>query len=202
MSRPLLALTRDNLGALPEPCRNCSFWESVAGKEDSGPAAMVAKEAWLSATLLDWGSCGLVVMIDAVAAGFVTYAPAHLVPRLASFATAPIAPDAVALLSVRVADGYRNAGIGRLLIQGMAADLVRRGVRAVEAVAAEPGGPNCLIPAEFLLAVGFKTVRPHSHTPRLRLDLRSTVSWREEIVAATLGRLRLPRPVEAYRSVN
>jgi hypothetical protein len=78
-----------------------------------------------------------------------------------------------------------------MLVQGMAADLARRGVRAVEAVASMPGGaaPECLIPADFLLAVGFTTVRPHPRTPRLRLDLRSTAAWREDVVEAALDRL-------------
>jgi hypothetical protein len=69
----------------------------------------------------------------------------------------------------------------------MAADLVRRGVRAVEAVAADGRGSDCLVPADFLLAVGFTTVRAHPRTPRLRLDLRST--RREDLVESALERL-------------
>jgi hypothetical protein len=38
-----------------------------------------------------------------------------------------------------------------------------------------------VLPADYLLAVGFKTVRPHPKTPRLRLDLKSTVSWKEDV---------------------
>jgi hypothetical protein len=41
-----------------------------------------------------------------------------------------------------------------------------------------------MLPAEYLLAVGFKTVRPHPRTPRLRLDIRSLVSLREEAGSA------------------
>jgi len=37
------------------------------------------------------------------------------------------------------------------------------------------------VPADYLLAVGFKTVRPHPHTPRLRLDIKATLSWREDV---------------------
>jgi hypothetical protein len=71
----------------------------------------------------------------------------------------------------------------------MTADLARRGVRAVEAIASASGTDACLIPADFLLAVGFTTARPHPRTPRMRLDLRSTVSWPEEVLEVALDRL-------------
>ena len=32
------------------------------------------KEAWISGTLLEWGSCGKIVYVDGVPAGFVLYA--------------------------------------------------------------------------------------------------------------------------------
>jgi hypothetical protein len=38
-----------------------------------------------------------------------------------------------------------------------------------------------VLPAEYLLAVGFKTVRPHPRYPRLRLELKGVVSWREDV---------------------
>jgi hypothetical protein len=72
----------------------------------------------------------------------------------------------------------------------VAADLARRGVRAVEAIASADGHETqCLVPADFLLAVGFTTVRAHPRTPRMRLDLRSTAAWREDVVEAALDRL-------------
>jgi hypothetical protein len=72
----------------------------------------------------------------------------------------------------------------------VAKDLTRRGVRAIEAFGriAEPGQPSaeshCVIPADFLTSVGFKTVRPHHRFPRLRLELRSGLSWKEDVEAA------------------
>jgi hypothetical protein len=38
-----------------------------------------------------------------------------------------------------------------------------------------------LLPADYLLAVGFKTVRPHPRTPRLRLDVKTTATWKEDV---------------------
>jgi len=105
---------------------------------------------------------------------------------------------------------FGGGGIGRMLVQGVAKDLTRRGVRAIEAfglageqldpvqrAAVHSRGPEhgCVLPADFLLAVGFKTVRPHHRHPRLRLDLRTALSWREDVEQAIdrlLGSVRQP----------
>lgn len=34
------------------------------------------------------------------------------------------------------------------------------------------------------MAVGFKTVRPHYRHPRMRLELRSAISWKEDVELA------------------
>jgi GNAT superfamily N-acetyltransferase len=194
VARRLAPLTRDSLDALPPPCRSCTRWELDAVHrsrvEEQGCGAD-AKASWLSTTLLDWGSCGLVAQVDDAVVGYVLYAPPAYLPGLAAYPTAPVAPDAVALAALRVEPEHAGHGLARMLVQGMAADLARRGVRAVEAVASMPGSDatQCLIPADFLLAVGFTTVRAHPRTPRLRLDLRSTAVWREDVVEAALDRL-------------
>jgi hypothetical protein len=74
-----------------------------------------------------------------------------------------------------------------VLVQTVAKDLTRRGVKAIEAFGdnrPEVDGPSCVTPADFLLQVGFKTVRPHPRWPRLRLELRSASSWKEDVEAA------------------
>lgn len=195
VSHRLAPLTRDSLAELPGPCRTCTRWELdpvARGRVEREDGGIEAKETWLSATLLDWGSCGLVVRVDDTVVGYALYAPPAYLPGLGSYPTAPLAPDAVALAALRVLPEHADRGLARMLVQGMAADLARRGVRAVEAVAASSGsgiGTECLVPADFLLAVGFTTVRPHPRTPRLRLDLRTTVVWREDMLEAALDRL-------------
>jgi hypothetical protein len=47
--------------------------------------------------------------------------------------------------------------------------------------------------------VGFKTVRPHHHFPRLRLELKSTVSWREDVEVALERLLGSMTPERALR---
>lgn len=206
--RSLSPLTLDSLDQLPVSCRRCVFWELdpvAAGQAERAGHPELEKEAWLSAALLDWGSVGRVAYVDDVAAGYLMFAPAHLAPRSVAFPTAPVSADAVLLLGGQVLPELAGGGLGRMLVQGVAKDLTRRGVRAVEAygvhtrATAEQDRPitpaGCVLPADFLLAVGFKTIRPHHRHPRLRLDLRTVLSWREDVEQAIdrlLGSVRQP----------
>lgn len=205
MSRRLGALTLDTVGDLPAPCRRCVAWELAStAARDAARAGDVEfeKEAWLSSVLLEWGSCGRIAYVDDHPVGFVTYAPPAFVPRAMGFATSPVSADAVLLMTGAVQPVHRGGGIARMLVQGAAKDLTRRGVRAIEAFgtaddAEVPIGPahGCVVPSAFLLAVGFKTVRPHRRHPRLRLDLRTALSWREDVEQALekiLGTVRVP----------
>jgi GNAT superfamily N-acetyltransferase len=207
MSRRLAPLTLDRLDDLPVTCRRCLFWElhPVAARraaEDGDPG--FEKEAWISAALLEWGSCGRIAYVDDVPAGYLTYAPPAFVPRSLAFPTSPVSGDAVLLLTGAVLPEFRGGGLGRMLVQGAAKDLTRRGVRALEAfgLAGSPARTDryapptgCMVPADFLLSVGFKTVRPHHRHPRLRLDLKTALAWREDVEAALeriLGSVRAP----------
>ena len=195
MSRRLSNLTLDNLDELPRQCRACVFWEleaPAAQRAIENGTSELEKEAWVSDTLLEWGCCGQLVHVDGDLGGYVLYAPPAYVPRSTGFPTSPVAADAVLLTAARVLPAHRGGGLGRMLVQGMVRDLSRRGIRAVEAFGQAhpaPGADSCLVPSGFLLAVGFKTVRPHPRTPRLRLDVKSTASWREDVESA-LERLR------------
>ena len=188
MGRRLVPLTLDNLQDLPQRCRSCVFWEldPVSGEAAvKGGTAAVEKESWISAVLLDWGSCGRVVYVDDAPVGSVLYAPPAYVPRSAAFPTSPVSPDAVQLITAFIKPGYQGQGLGRVLVQTVAKDLLRRGFRAIEAFGdARWKEPACLLPADHLLAVGFKTVRQHALHPRLRLELRSTLSWKEDVEMA------------------
>ena len=190
MSRRAVNITLDNLDDLPSRCRKCVFWElDPVGHDRAVEAGDTAfeKESWVSATLLEWGSCGKVVYVDSVPAGYVMYAPPMYVPRSVAFPTSPVSGDAVLLMTGHVLPEFAGGGIGRMLLQAVAKDLTRRGVKAIEAfgdLAHNPDAPACVLPADHLRAVGFKTIRPHHRFPRLRLELKSTVSWREDVEVA------------------
>lgn len=159
------------------------------------------KEAWLSMVMLEWGSCGQVAMVDDKPAGCALYSPPSAVPRAQLFPTAPVSADAILLTTMRlepIAEGY---DLGHSLIQAVVRDLVRRGVRALEAfgirdddspasgmpsatAARECSPQECMISADFLEDVGFEVVAPHHRFPRLRLELDRDHGWKADVEAA------------------
>ena len=205
MSRRLVNITLDNLEDLPTRCRRCVFWEldpvSMQRAEDAGDLEL-EKEAWISSTRLEWGSCGKLVYVDGVSAGFVMFAPPLYVPRSIAFPTSPVSADAALMMTAHILPEFQGGGLGRMLMQGVAKDLTRRGVRAIEAFGdLKWEKPGCVMPAEYLLAVGFKTVRPHHRFPRLRLEIKSAVSWREDVEVALERLLGSMSPEGALRPV-
>jgi hypothetical protein len=222
MSRRLVNLTLDTLEDLPRPCRQCVYWELdpvSAERACSAGDTGLEKEAWVSQTLLEWGSCGKLVYVDGMPAGFVIYAPPAYVPRSMAFPTSPVSADAALLMTAHVVASFAGGGLGRMLVQGVARDLTKRGVKAIEAFGDAKFGEaddetkqdGCVAPVDFFLSVGFKTVRPHPRFPRLRLELRTAMSWKSDVEYALeklLGSmspealLRPVRPVTATRTVE
>ncbi|MFM6850964.1 MAG: GNAT family N-acetyltransferase [Terrabacter sp.] len=187
MSRKTARLTVDHLAELADPVRACLFWElSPVDRSRLDAAERVAeKERWLSEVLREWGSCGRVVRVDGRTAGHIVYAPASYLPGAASLPTAPSTPDAIVAATAWIDPALRGGGLGRLLVQAMAADLVERGHTAIEAYGDTRGrAEGCVLPAEFLGSVGFKTQRAHPTTPRMRMELRTALSWKDEVELA------------------
>ncbi|HNJ78127.1 MAG TPA: GNAT family N-acetyltransferase [Marmoricola sp.] len=206
MVRRIEKLTLDHLPELSLPrCSSCLHWQldPVRRSQLSGQQApdrdAAEKATWVSTLLREWGGCGAVALEDGHQVGHVIWGPSAYLPGLASYPTAPTSPDAVVLANIHVAPAQRGAGLGRQLIRTMAKELVRRkDFKAVEAISStEPGG--CEIPQDFLLAVGFATQRPHPKYPRMRMDLRTTLSLREEL-ELMLDRLLRPIPNPAPES--
>lgn len=204
MSRRTVPLTVDHLDLLAQagaPCRGCLFWQldpvrrARLGDADGEAERHQEQDAWVSTVLREWGSCGRVALVDDVPVGWAVHAPAKHLAGSAQLPTAPVSADAVLMAMIWVAPGHRGGGIGRMLVQGVARDVVRRGGGAIEAFGDTRGGRErperraCVVSAEFLGRVGFGTRRAHPTTPRMRMDLRTALSWREEVEAA-LGRVR------------
>ena len=206
-ARSMAPLTLETWSDLPERCRRCVRWE--LGDEGAsalqGDDAAFEKEAWLSTLLLRWSSAGRVAYVDGSPAGFVSVAPSATVSRGERLPTSPVSGDAALLVVARVSRRYRGTGVARMLVQGVAKDLTRQGYRAIEVFARrsgsgtgadvpEDGGLRCLVPAAFAEAAGFTVVADHPEVPRLRLELRTALDWREDVEAALdhlLGSLSL-----------
>jgi predicted N-acetyltransferase YhbS len=185
--RKTTRLTLDHLAELADPVRACLFWElsPVDRARLDEAERMTEKERWLSTVLREWGSCGRVVRLDGRTVGHIVYAPAAFLPGAATLPTAPTSPDAIVAATAWIQPELRGGGLGRLLVQAMAADLVERGHTAIEAYGDTRGrADGCVLPAEFLGSVGFKTQRAHSTTPRMRMELRTALSWKDEVEAA------------------
>lgn len=212
-------LRLDAFEQLPKHARRCVFWEvdprTLEGEQLPDPE--FEKEAWLSMVMLEWGSCGQVATpapaggtedSDDSCLGYVLYAPPRAVPRAQQFPTGPVSADAVLLTSMGVEPGQPD-GLSALLISHVVTELVRRGVRALEAFGrtaeaaelvdtahADPrllpaiealgdcSFEECMIDASFLLDVGFTVVAPHRYFPRLRLELDKGLGWKAEIEEA------------------
>lgn len=190
VGRSTARLTLDSLDRLPGHAASCLCWEfDPVHRERVRGHEAEEKAAWLSTVLREWGSCGRVVLVDDEPVGYALFAPAVFFGGAQRFATAPVSQDAVLLATAYVDPAYRGGGLGRILVQAMAKDLVRgqqvhAGLAAVEAFGSTGERDDCVLPVDFLLSVGFRTHRPHPRHPRMRMDLRTTVSWREEFEGA------------------
>lgn len=195
----MVNLTLDSLDDLPRRCRTCVFWElsPICGEaaSDVGDPGL-EKEAWLSQTLLEWGGCGRIAFEGDSVAGFITYASPKFVPRSVEFPSGPVSPDAALLMTAFVAPAFTGTGLGRQLVQTVAADVARKGICAIETFGDARGESNaCLVPADFFRSVGFKTVRPDPRYPRLRLELKSALDRNAEAAEA----FELPQSVEWFK---
>ena len=79
-------------------CSGSSTRSAARGGRGAGDVEL-EKEAWVSATLLEWGSCGKIVYVDSSPAGYLIYAPPVYVPRSLAFPTSPVSADAVLLMT-------------------------------------------------------------------------------------------------------
>lgn len=220
MSASIRPLRLEAFEQLPKHARRCVFWEVdpatlPAGDQLADPE--FEKEAWLSMVMLEWGSCGQVAVTETLdeaddsdegCLAFALYAPPRAVPRAQRFPTGPVSADAVLLTSMAVETGQPE-DLQRLLIAKVVSELVRRGVRALEAFGRTPAASGlleagavdpelessiaalgecsfelCMIDANFLLDVGFTVVAPHPYFPRLRLELDKGLGWKAEVEAA------------------
>ena len=221
MPARITPLRLESFEQLPKHARRCVYWEvdpATLQGEDHLADPEFEKEAWLSMVMLEWGSCGQLavecpadgpVSDDAQCLGYAFYAPPRAVPRAGLFPTGPVSADAVLLTSLGVDAGADADGLTRQLMASVVADLVRRGVRALEAFgrtaeSTELTDPRvvspvlrpvveglgdcsveqCVIDADFLLDAGFTVVAPHPFFPRLRLELEQGLGWKADVEAA------------------
>jgi len=233
---------------LPKHARRCVFWEvdpsTLQGSQAGGNQLWdpeFEKEAWLSMVMLEWGACGQIAVQcpdsmgedavptgDEACLGYAFYAPPRAVPRARHFPSGPVSADAVLLTTLGVEPGDGADVLPRSLIAAVVGDLVRRGVRALEAFghttdASELTDPQavspilrpiievlgdcsvdqCVLDVDVLQDAGFVVVSPHPYFPRLRLELEQGLGWKADVEAALerlLESAQLQQPVGAGAS--
>jgi GNAT superfamily N-acetyltransferase len=200
--RELRPLTPDLVGDLVGACAPCTFWQTVPRNghtEPDDPQGLLAE--WVETVTADWGPPGRIAYVDGLPAGHVVIAPARHVTRLAAFPTSPSDPATLMLVTAVTTPECAGRGLRKALVQSAAKDALRHRVRSLEAVAARPLAVSrhaCVLDVGFLEKVGFRVERDHPAYPRLRLDLRTVVTLRDEAAAAiTRALARVPgvRPV-------
>lgn len=210
-ARRALPLTGELLEELPAPCRTCLFWERGEpppidrlgrGRQDAD-AALVRKQAWVSARLQEGHAPGRAVRVEGMLAGWVLFAPGRdLVGPRADRAGLPVpatSPDALQLATLHVDARMRGHGLGRLLLHAALREAVRLELAAVEVYGDRRWRERgCLLPVTWLLREGFEVHREAPRMPLLRLEVRRTLRWAPSLEAALEEVLRrLPRPVPA-----
>ncbi len=216
VSTLVTGVTLDSFDQLPKHTRRCRFWVLDPARTRADGESLdleFENEAWLSMVMLEWGSCGQMLSVGSQIVGCALYAPPGAVPRSTTFPTSPVSADAVLLTTLRIESDVDREGHSASLIQAVVADLVNRGVRALEAFGIrrtaddEAIGPRatmsltcsdteCMIDADFLEQAGFEVVAPHHRYPRLRLELHRDHGWKEDVESA-LERLLIAASLSA-----
>lgn len=196
MSRRLRPLSLEHLDNLPCECSDCVFWESADRLEPLCGAACdrELQRDWYGAVTSEWGECGRVAVEDSEILGFIKYAPPEYMPQARHFPGDGPRADCVLLTCMHIRDDARRHGLGTLMLRAALRDLTTRHVRHVQAYACAGSldmSTQPVMGVEFLLRNGFRVANPHPHYPLLELDLRSLVTWTENIEAA-LQALRIP----------
>ena len=167
---------------------SCLFWELArsTGHGSTTTSGSRRRRAGSRRCCATGARAGGSYCLDGRTVGHIVYAPAARLSRARRPSRRRRArPTRSSLTTACVEPGLRRGGLGRLLVQAMAADLVERGHSAIEAFGDTRGQTTgCVLPAEFLGGVGFKTQRAHPTTPRMRMELRTALSWKDEVELA------------------
>lgn len=196
MARKFIGLSVAERENLPSRCSGCTYWESSQRLPMECGSACDDEFAseWVRRVADEWGECGKVVVEDGEYLGFIKYAPARYFPQSLRMPSGPPLKDAPLITCLHIAPEARRHGLGSVLLREALRDLSSRNERVVQAYALTRRMDLDIAPmvgVEFLLRNGFIVSRPHPEVPLLRLDLKSLVTWADN-VESVLDSLRLP----------
>lgn len=196
MARKMIGLSVADRDGLPARCADCIYWESPE-RLDMECGARCDSEfsrEWVRTVAAEWGECGKVVTEDGKYLGFIKYAPPTRFPQARHMPSGPPLDDAPLISCLHIAPDARRHGLGGVLMREALRDLASRNEKTVQAYGLAHRinlDVSPMVGVEFLLRSGFTVVKAHPEVPLLKLDLKSLVSWAEN-VEAVLESLRLP----------
>ena len=155
-------ITESNLNDIPETCSYCIYWsfpeefEKAKSELSKRKQELIAKKRrWILQTLKEFGSCGKILYHNNVPVGYVEYGPSSRFPCITEYKSQPVGKieEGVVFLScLYIADeNLRGKGLGEELLDGIIADLKRRGFKAIETYARKGSLENPSGPVEFYL---------------------------------------------------
>lgn len=188
----------DALSSIHPQAGRSIFWElapdAAAVVQASGDPGF-EKEAWLTTTLLEYGTCGFSLERSTRerAVATVLFCSRDNAPGAGQLPSAPVSEDAEVLTSLFIDPGFAGIGLESVLLDAAIMSLVEREAQAVEAFgwhtdffaradvdellegpvgsilrsASEIG----LMSVSILESAGFRIIADHPVLPRLRLDL-------------------------------
>jgi len=195
MKRKIVSISSGLLKELPEPCCNCSYWESSSAGPAGEEASRRKKEEWFGATLADWGECGKVLYQDSEVLAYAQYGPGFCFPRTKNHMNLKMGDDALFLSCLYVAPEIRGRGLGKILLRAIEKDLYRRNFKALETIAGKTPGDH-IGPSDFYLKNGFFIKSRDNRFLLMRIEFKSIVSWPVNLQAA-LDSLVLRRSAKA-----
>ena len=147
-------ITRNNVNEIPEPCRNCLYWENpsvleqsrqeLQQKEKVEHAAM--KVAWFLKTLEEFGNCGKILYTENKPIGYVQYSTSNRFPNIKEYGAKKLrtSEENVAFISCLYIseEKFRGKGLGKKLLNEVIIDLRKRCFKAVETFARRGSANN------------------------------------------------------------
>lgn len=180
----IAALTADRAPELVDLWTSRGFDETLPGEGLAAARDAEAEADWIRLALDSFGDCGRLLYADDGLIAYAKYAPPDLFAGRAGGATARVRPDAILLAGLVVAPHMDGAGLAKLLLQAVEKDLYKRGFAAIEAFACavDPAGPpRACWPVEFYEGHGFKVRAYGPPLAIVRLELKTIVSWTENL---------------------
>jgi hypothetical protein len=169
-------LTGATLGAAPQPCRECMWWQTRLGREPE------ERRRWVANAEDDFGPWGKLYRDEGGVIGLIQYGPAQEFPRAQTLPAGPPSRDAVLVTCAYLTDAHSPWVLQSLFLAAIG-ECRDRGLPALETFAYRyPSGEDfatrflghrTIFPADFLADFGFVTRRSAGMIELMRLDLRA-----------------------------